>query len=182
MHNFTALDVFIPSEGKTAGEIIAATEQHNAEHNRKLDEANTKPPSDQDIQDEYYQLRAEYTKRQERATQAEATCNRAAERVRFFENRLKLLREGCTETDLANKKSKGAFYNSAVNFIAGVEEDLADSVSFFDRMKAISVDAAKNLKAFNVERFQELKPIVAKQDVNYSFVHGTARTQGWGRW
>jgi chromosome segregation ATPase len=176
------LDVFIPSEGKTAGEVITAVEQTTAEHNRKLAEANKRLPTNQEIQDEYYQLRSELTKRQERAAYAETTVNRAAARVRFFEGRLKTLKESCTEADFAAKKSKSAFYNPAVNLMVGVEEDLATAVSFFDRMKAIGVDTAKTLKAFNVARLQELKPIVEKQDQAYSFIHGTDRTKGWGRW
>lgn len=181
MNNFTPLDAGYEN-GLTVGEVIAASEQRVAEHNRTLDVLNKKPPSDQDIQNEYYQLRAEHTKRVERAKQAEGTVNRAAARVKFFEGRLNTLKDACTEKDFANKKSKAGFYNVAVNFIPGVEEDLADAVTFFNRMKAISVDAAKQLKAFDVKRLEELGPIVAKQDAAYSFIHGTARTKGWGRW
>jgi hypothetical protein len=153
-----------------------------AEHNRALAEANKQAPTDQDIQNEYYQLRAEYDKRTFNAKQAEGTANRAAERVKYFESRLKMLTSACSETDLANFRNKHGWYNEAASLIGECEEDLAGAIEFFNRMKAISVDTAKTLKAFNVARLEELKPIVAKQDAAYSFIKGTARAKGWGRW
>jgi hypothetical protein len=153
-----------------------------AAHNAALAEANKQAPTDQDIQNEYYQLRAEYDKRTFNAKQAEGTANRAAERVKYFEGRLKMLKSACSATDLANFRNKHGWYNQAAGLIDECEEDLASAVDFFKRMKAISVDTAKTLKTFDVARLEELKPIVAKQDAAYSFIKGTDRANGWGRW
>lgn len=147
--------------------------------------ANKKEPTPDDLKSECVALENTHEELARRCKQAEGTANRAADRVRGFENRLKTLKEACSETDLTNYKAKRGWYNAAASRIAECEQDLVDAKDFFNRMKAISVDAAKNLKAWEkqwLKRLEELKPIVAKNDANYSFIKGTSRTRGWGRW
>jgi hypothetical protein len=154
-------------------------------------EANAHPPTDQDLQNEYYQLKAESEKVHFNAKQAEQSCNRAAERVRYFENRLKLLKGTVPESEyerlLAKYMAGERVYGHAESFrqIVITEQDLIDARNFFQQMQKISLDRAKTLKNFekhSLGRMNELKPIVAKQDADYSFIKGTARTKGWGRW
>ena len=162
-----------------------------AAHNARLAEANKQAPTDQDIQNEYYQLRAEYEKRGFNAKQSEATVNRAADRAKHFQNQLKLLKgtipAGEYDTLLVKFRAGERVYRHAETFrkIGELEEDLATAIDFFNRMKLISVDTAKTLQAFEehgLARLQELKPIVAEQDAAYSFIKGTSRSKGWGRW
>lgn len=165
--------------------------QKLAERNAQLAEANKRPPTDQDLQNEYYQLKAAYEKLSFNAKQAEQTVNRAANRVKFFQNQLALLKgtipSGEYDRLLAKFKAGERVYGYAETFrkIVQCEEDLADALDFLKRMRNINTSCTMGLKEFEKEallRLEELKPIVAKQDADYSYIKGTARTKGWGRW
>jgi hypothetical protein len=162
-----------------------------AAHNAELAEANKRPPTNDDLNNEFCQLRSTYTQLCFDAKQAEGSVNRAANRVKYFENRLKLLK-GTIPTEeygrlLAKFTDGERVYRYAETFrcLSHAEEDLTSSIDFFDRMKRIGTVAALRLKEFEkhqLARLEELKKIVAKNDADYSFIHGTARSKGWGRW
>jgi septal ring factor EnvC (AmiA/AmiB activator) len=156
-----------------------------------VDAANKKAPTDRELESEFYDLKRKYEEATFHASQAEKSCNRAAARVRYFEDTLKKLKATVPESEYERLMAKFRAgervygYSQIFKAITSAEQDVFDARNFFHQMQRINNARAQDLKRFkehSLPRLNELQALVAQADENYSILKNTARRKGLGRW